>query len=87
MPGETARDEVIFDAATGYKIKVHNVIFHTVSVGMEHRFLENGQLHADFSYLDPKHFPKIRYCKLQSGELEELSKLMLKFDETATGEN
>ncbi|GLV33262.1 hypothetical protein CBL_08430 [Carabus blaptoides fortunei] len=58
-----------------------------VSVGMERRFLANEQLYADFSYLDPRRFPAIRYNKLQSGELEELSKLLLKFDETATGEN
>ena len=35
MPGETARGEVFLDAATAYKIKVYNVIFDTVSVGME----------------------------------------------------
>ena len=52
---------------------------------MERRFLANGQLYADFSYLDPMRFLEIRYNKLQSGELDELSKLMLKFDET--GEN
>ncbi|GLV61219.1 hypothetical protein CBL_21048, partial [Carabus blaptoides fortunei] len=83
-PGETARDEVVFDTATAYKMKVHNVIFDTVSVGMERRFLANEQLYADFSYLDPRRFPEIRYNKFQSGELEELSKLLLKFDETAT---
>ncbi|GLV34065.1 hypothetical protein CBL_05085 [Carabus blaptoides fortunei] len=86
-PGETARDEVVFDTATAYKIQVHNVIFDTVSVGMERRFFANEQLYADFSYLDPRRFPEIRFNKLQSGELEELSKLLLKFDETATGEN
>ena len=52
---------------------------------MERHFLANGQLKTDFSYLDPERFPKIRYNKLQSDELEELSKLVLKFDET--GEN
>ena len=71
MPGETARDEVVFDAATAYKIKVHKVIFDKVSVGMECCFLANGQLYADFSYLDPKCFPEIRHSKLQSGELKE----------------
>ena len=68
MPGETARDEVVLDAATAYKIKVHNVIFDTVSVGIERRFLASGQLYADFSYLDPKRFPEILYNKHKSGE-------------------
>ena len=85
MTGETARVEVVLDAAIACKIKVHNVIFGTISVGMERRFLANKQLYADFSYLDSKRFPEIRYNKVQSGKLEELSKLILKFDETAEG--
>ena len=44
-------------------------------------------MYADFSYLGPKRFPEIRSNKLQSGKLEDLSKLMLKLDETAMGEN
>jgi hypothetical protein len=44
-------------------------------------------LYADFSCLDPKRFPDIRNNKLQSGELDELSRHLLKFDKTATGEN
>ena len=87
MLDETARVEVVLDATPVYKIKVYNVIFDTVYVGMERRFLANGQLYADFSYLDPKRFPEILYDKLQSDELEELSKLMLKFGETAMREN
>ena len=55
MPAKTAWDEVVLDSATAYKIKVHDIIFDTVSVGMERHFLARGQ--------------------------------MLKFDETATGEN
>jgi hypothetical protein len=54
---------------------------------MDRRFLANGQLYADFSCLDPKRFPDIRNNKLQSGELDELSRHLLKFDKTATGEN
>ena len=77
MLGETARDEVVLAAATAYKIKVYNVTFDTVYVGMERRFLAKEQLYADFSYLDQKLFP----------EIEELRKFMLKFDEIATGES
>jgi hypothetical protein len=87
MPGEMAQDEVISDALAAYKINVHNIIFDTVTQSMDRRFLANGQLYADFSCLDPKRFPDIRNNKLQSGELDELSRHLLKFDKTATGEN
>lgn len=88
MSGETASNETVFDdETTAFKINVHNIIFSTVVASMERRFPANGKLYADFSYLDPKRFPEIRLNKLQSGELNELSKLLLKFDETAIGEN
>ncbi|CAH2091556.1 unnamed protein product [Euphydryas editha] len=54
---------------------------------MDRRFLTIGKLYADFSCLDPKRFPDICNNKLQYGELDELSRHLLKFDERATGEN
>ncbi|CAH2092617.1 unnamed protein product [Euphydryas editha] len=58
-----------------------------VTQSPDRRFLTNGKLYADFSCLDPKRFPDICNNKLQSGELDELSIYLLKFDERATGEN
>ena len=75
MPGETVRVEIVLDAATANEITVHNVIFETVSVGIERRFLANGQLYTDFSYLDSKRFLEIRYNKLQSGGVKQTVKI------------
>ena len=87
MPGEMARDEVIPDALTAYKVGVHNIIFDTVTSSLDRRLLANKKLYVDFSCLDPKRFPDIRNNGLQAGELDELSRQLMKFDDTATSEN
>lgn len=56
MAGEVREDEVITDALTAYRVKVHNVIFDTVTSSMSRRFHANRKLYADFSCLDPKFF-------------------------------
>lgn len=87
MPGEKSVDEPIADALSAYEVNVHNVIFDTVCESMDRRFLSNRELYHDFSCLDPKRFSEIRSNPLQSDNLNELSKLLIKFNETATGEN
>ncbi|XP_075070610.1 uncharacterized protein LOC142159784 [Mixophyes fleayi] len=87
MAGESAQDDVICDAITEYKIQVHDVILDVITECIDQRFLASGSLYADCACLDPRNFSIIRDQGLQIPAMENLSKVLVKFDESATAEN
>lgn len=87
MAGESAQYEVISDAITAYKIQVHNVILDVITESMSRRFLASRTLYADYACLDPRNFSYIREQGLHIPAMEDLSKVLIKFNNQATAEN
>lgn len=89
MPGETARHEVVTDSLKFYEINTHNVILDKTVSEITRRFSKNGSFYADLSILDPKNFEQIKKNpeNLKAPIMEELSKVLIKFDPNATAEN
>lgn len=82
MPGELAEDEQLASADTDFEVKVHNVIVDTVIGSIQRRFSANAKLCSDFACLDPRNFAHVRENGLPSSALEEISKCLLKFDDS-----
>ena len=87
MPGEMAQDETSNDPSKTYEVKVHNQIMDTVIEAMQRRFLDNGNLYADLSILDPRNFPDIKTSGLPESALKDLSRCLIKFNNSATISN
>lgn len=54
----------------------------TVVGSINRRFSANANLASDFACLDPKQFPEIRANGLPSTALQEISKCVLRFDDS-----
>ncbi|XP_053274770.1 uncharacterized protein LOC128436886 isoform X1 [Pleuronectes platessa] len=87
MPGEMAQDETSNDPSKTYEVKVHNQIMDTVIEAMQRLFLDNGNLYADLSILDPQNFPDIKTSGLPESALKDLSRCLIKFNNSATISN
>ncbi|XP_059901454.1 uncharacterized protein LOC132452716 [Gadus macrocephalus] len=87
MPGEMAQDETSNDPSKTYEVKVHNQIMDTVIEAMQRRFHDNGNLYADLSILDPRNFPDIKTSGLPESALKDLSRSLIKFNNSATISN
>lgn len=84
MAGEVQEDQAVASTDSAFEINVHNVIQDTVSGSLAKRFAANGKLASDFACLDPKNFPEIKEKGLPSTSLQQISKCLLQFDDSAT---
>ena len=84
MPGELASDETLPSAEANFRVKVHDVITDTATNRIQTRFSANATICSDFGHLDPRNFAHVRENGLHSSAMEDISKCLLRFDETAT---